>query len=78
MVVPVQTDASFTAGSAEILFEEPYYAATTSWLGRTYDISPDGQRFLVIQDPKKDTSAPMSMTVVLNWFQELKARVPYG
>ena len=70
MVVPVQTDASFGAGIAEILFENPYWADAT---GRTYDISPDGRRFLMI---KRDTSVPMSMTVVLNWVQELKRLFP--
>jgi serine/threonine-protein kinase len=74
-VVPVQTDPSFTAGSAEVLLAEPYYAGA---MGRTYDISPDGRRFLMIKESAEDTSAPMSMTVVLNWFEELEARVPTG
>ena len=77
-VVPVQTDPSFTAGSAEILFEEPYYAGGSDSLGRTYDISHDGRRFLMIKESEADRSAPMSMTVVLNWFEELKVRVPTG
>jgi hypothetical protein len=42
---------------------------------RTYDISPDGQRFLLI---KQDRSAPQStaasdgLVVVLNWAEELE------
>ena len=75
MVVPVQTDPSFTAGRAEILFEEPYYVEA-SIAGRAYDISPDGRRFLMIKESEEDTSVPMSMTVVLNWFEELERLVP--
>jgi serine/threonine-protein kinase len=75
MVVPVQTTPNFTAGTAEILFERSYYAGGAGISGRTYDISPDGQRFLMIKE-SDDTSTPQSMTVVLNWFEELKARVP--
>jgi hypothetical protein len=46
--------------------------------GRTYDVSPDGQRFLVIKDnavsdPASTAPVP-SMVVVLNWLEELKAR----
>jgi Tol biopolymer transport system component len=76
MVVPVQTASSFAAGSAEILFDEPYFVGGVGILGRTYDISPDGRRFLMIKESEEATSASLSMTVVLNWFEELKARVP--
>jgi hypothetical protein len=49
--------------------------------GRTYDVSPDGKRFLMIKDlPPTSTSSssPPSpqLVVVINWFEELKARVP--
>jgi hypothetical protein len=37
---------------------------------------PDG-RFLSVTDPVPE-GALGSMTVVLNWFEELKARVPAG
>ena len=75
MIVTIQTDPIFKAGSAKVWFEEPYFVGTAGYLGRTYDISPDGRRFLVIKE-SDEASAPMSMTVVLNWFEELKARVP--
>ena len=38
----------------------------------TYDISPDGQRFLVIKD------AGAEIVVVENWFEDLRAKVPQG
>jgi serine/threonine-protein kinase len=45
---------------------------------RSFDISPDGQRFLISKPsggPDQDTS-PTSIVVVLNWFEELKRLVP--
>jgi hypothetical protein len=48
--------------------------------GRTYDVSPDGQRFLLIKDSvganQASTATSPSMVVVLNWLEELKQRVP--
>jgi hypothetical protein len=40
-----------------------------------YDVSPDGQRFLMLKAPE-ETTAPTQIKVVLNWFEELKRRVP--
>ena len=40
-------------------------------------ISPDGQRFLMIKPAESDSDAPLpQINVVLNWFEELKQRVP--
>lgn len=41
---------------------------------RTYDVSPDGQRFLVIKDaPGKDASAGGPQVIVVqNWVEEAK------
>ena len=40
---------------------------------RTFDASPDGKRFLMLKIP--EASRPREVTVVLNWFEELKARM---
>ena len=40
-------------------------------------ITPDGQRFLMIQ-PVEPEQPATPITVVLNWFEELKRRVPAG
>ncbi|MDP6608152.1 MAG: hypothetical protein QF463_03715, partial [Vicinamibacterales bacterium] len=42
----------------------------------TFDVSPDGRRFLTASD--LDSGAGGELRVVLNWFEELKARVPTG
>jgi serine/threonine-protein kinase len=46
---------------------------------RLYDVSPDGQRFLLMKLPGPDTeadTAPPQFIVVTNWIEELKQRVP--
>ena len=47
-------------------------------MGRTYDIAPDGQRFLMIKEGSgaDQAAAPRSLIVVLNWAEELKRLVP--
>ena len=74
MAVPVVTNAGFTPGTPERLFDAPYYFGLG---GRNYDVAPDG-RFLMIQDVAQSDGggASPAITVVLNWFEELKERVP--
>jgi len=43
--------------------------------GIAYDVSPDGQRFLMVKEIEQARSAAQ-INVVLNWFEELKRRVP--
>jgi hypothetical protein len=76
MVVPVQTTPTFRPGNATKLFEGPY---TSLLSGRPYDVSRDGQKFLMIKEPQsavESAASPASIVVVLNWIEELKARVP--
>ncbi len=74
MVVGVETEPSFSAGSPTVLFTGAYPLASS----RNYDISPDGQRFLMIKDVEQteEESARAEVIVVLNWFEELTERVP--
>jgi hypothetical protein len=46
-------------------------------IGRAYDVSSDGQRFLVVKESATLPSATQ-INVVLNWFAELKQRVSAG
>ncbi len=76
MVVPVQTDPTFVPENPQELLEWPY---STRGDGRTYDVAPDGQRFLAITSVPLETDADVSrpqINIVLNWFEELKERVP--
>jgi hypothetical protein len=42
--------------------------------GRNWDISPDGERFAILQKQKDPDVTELH--VVLNWFEELKRLVP--
>ncbi len=46
--------------------------------GRGYDVSPDGQRFLMLMEVARseDTSTAPHFIVVQNWFEELRRLVP--
>jgi serine/threonine-protein kinase len=68
-VMAVQIDlASGSPGIPSVALEGPYMP------GRDYDVSPDGQRFLMIK-PRQGVEQRRAVTVVLNWFEELKAKV---
>jgi serine/threonine-protein kinase len=78
MAVTVQTTgAMFSAGNPTKLFDAaPYYFGTG---GRTYDVSADGQQFLMIKtsatsNQQTSTTAGPSLIVVEHWTEELKAR----
>jgi hypothetical protein len=43
-----------------------------------YDVSLDGQRFLMVKPSEQAQAGPTQINVVLNWFEELKRRVPTG
>ena len=73
MVVDIATEPNFTAGSPEVLFAGRY----SDDFGRDYDISPDGQRFLMVgYGQTDDPSAQTELIIVQNWFEELKQKVP--
>ena len=69
------TASAFTA-SAPSRLETTAYTTTGVW--RSYDISPDGQRFLVLKENANDTQASElpGFVVVQNWVEELKRLVP--
>ena len=73
MGVPVETGGTFTPGNANVLVTEPYFTGDGVLWGRTYDASPDGQRFLVIKNENgdADVDAP-HIVLVQNWSEELQ------
>jgi serine/threonine-protein kinase len=72
MVVAVETGATFRAGKPSPLFETP--GEVFSGLG-SYDVSPDGQRFLLTA-PGQNARKTERIDVVVNWFVELKRKFP--
>jgi serine/threonine-protein kinase len=77
MAVGIATQPSFVAGKPRMLFQGPYVRNTPPNTIPFYDVSPDGQRFLMLK-PSDQAAAPTQIDVVLNWFEELKRRVPVG
>ena len=74
MAVAVATEHVLRVGKPALLFEARY--GTTSPC-RGYDVTPDGQRFLMVDVSKLPPHEPVThINVVLNWFEELKRRVP--
>jgi Tol biopolymer transport system component len=67
MAVDVQAGAAFTAGTPKPLFQTRF--ATITSRGR-YRPAPDGQRFLIVGPPARETEQPAS--VLLNWTSALK------
>jgi hypothetical protein len=55
-----------------------YFFYNAGLLGRTYDVSPDGQGFLMIKEGggADQTVAPTQIVVIQNWVEELKRLVP--
>jgi len=74
MVVTVETEPTFRVGKPEELFEGSYtISAVNPGYLQYYDISQDGQQFLMIKREQAETG---QINVVLNWFEELKRLVP--
>jgi serine/threonine-protein kinase len=70
--VPVTRSPTFAAGPPQkVLENRSYVGSGRSLTARTYDVSPDGRRFLLL---KAQSSDPTSLVIVVNWTEELKRR----
>jgi serine/threonine-protein kinase len=71
--VPVSIGSQLTAGVAKRLFEGTFLRDSAGT--RPFDVTPDGQRFVMIKSGNAvdDTNA---IIVVQHWFEELKRLVP--
>ena len=80
MRVGVERAPSWAATTPTLLVKEGYYTSPSARPGRTYDIAPDGQRFLLIKEGggTDQTAAPPQIIVVQHWVEELKRLVPAG
>jgi serine/threonine-protein kinase len=78
MRVGVERSASWAATTPALLVKDGYSTSPGGFFGRTYDISPDGQRFLMIKEGggTDQTAVPPQVIVVQHWTDELKRLVP--
>ena len=71
--VPVDTrNGAWNAGPPRKLFE---CGCFTGGFGRSYDIAPDDQRFLMVKQLASDDENSPQIVVVRNWVEELKRLV---
>ena len=72
MAVDITTEPAFNAGKPRLLFEGRYDTRRTIGYGANYDVTANGQRFVMIRGEEGQGQ----INVVLNWFEELKRLVP--
>ncbi|MHC4174703.1 MAG: protein kinase domain-containing protein [Planctomycetota bacterium] len=72
--VSILTEPAVQVGSPELLFEGRFREGL--FWGRNYDISPQGDFFILIEEGEMQPAAQIN--VVVNWFEELKRLVPTG
>jgi Tol biopolymer transport system component len=70
MAVSIETSPVLKAGAPHLLFEGPFFDSS-----HDYGVTPDGKGFIFIRETQ-GTPGPGELKVVLNWFEELKSRVP--
>jgi serine/threonine-protein kinase len=77
MRVGVERGPTWAAGTPTKLLNEGYFTDPGGNPGRTYDISPDGKRFLIVKAGGGSGQAAVPQIVVVqNWLEELKRLVP--
>ena len=76
LAVTVETATDFSAGNPRVLFAGDYFFGAVP----SYDLHPDGLRFLMLKTEDVATSSLpaefTSLVVVDNWFEELKRLAP--
>ena len=80
MAVAVATAPAFSAATPVTVLDTLDARYLTAGPGRTYDIAPDGQKFLFVRTTERadrpSTATATSLVVVVNWFEELKRLIP--
>jgi dipeptidyl aminopeptidase/acylaminoacyl peptidase len=64
-------DRSLVVGTPKMICKRP----TTNWSGRWpdgFDVTSDGQRFLVLESVTTPSDTPPVIVIVQNWFEEFR------
>ncbi len=70
--VAVSTMGEFSVGSPKPLFRLP---GLPGWdIEHLYDVSADGQRFVVIEDVEDEQASRPSIHIVQNWYEDFRDR----
>ena len=73
MAAQLRSEPVMEVTGRSVLFEAPFARGVPG--GANYDVSIDGSRFLMLKDAL-DASEVRSLSIVLNWFDELRRLVP--
>jgi serine/threonine-protein kinase len=68
LAVSVDAGKAFRAGTPAQLLEQ--------FVGTTWDVAPDGKRFLIEARADPKTPTTQSVVAVTNWFEELRRKAP--
>jgi eukaryotic-like serine/threonine-protein kinase len=74
MGVHAEDGVNWKASEPAKLFDDRYYHGVGAGVGRTYDVSGDGKRFLMVK-PSGNPADTSPLIVVQNWFTELSRLV---
>jgi Tol biopolymer transport system component len=72
----VTSVSPFRTDTPRLLFETRTFEYDSTGPIRSWEVSPDGQRFLLLRFAPSTDKPVTSMHVVLNWTEELKRRAP--
>jgi Tol biopolymer transport system component len=72
LAVDVRTQPDLAVGTPRTLFEGPYVLSGV-W-DRNYDVTADGQRFLMVRQADAGEST-VRINIVVNWLEELKDKM---
>jgi serine/threonine-protein kinase len=79
VMVSVETEPALSLEKPKVLFQGDFVSFSNN-RDTFWDIHPDGDRFLMIKpfrtEDESTSGTPRQINVVLNWFEELKERVP--
>ena len=70
--VSAGTTPTLRVGPPALLFESPYFISPTGSPRPQYNVTPDGQRFLMLTTGRSADR----IVVVRDWFEELKRLAP--
>jgi hypothetical protein len=73
--VGVERGASWAATTPATVVKEGY-VVLSGFPGRSYDVSSDGQRFLMVKSASDPTAPPPQIVVAQHFDEELKRLVP--
>ena len=72
-LIAISARAGFSVGKAARLCQNPTLPWTFTSFAVRYDVSPDGQRF-VLREPVAEGDSPPAIHVVQNWYEAFRER----